>query len=472
MLGVQPTWCRDVFGVSRGVDLEPGFGEQLAQPPQAGEHPALDRAQRLAEPLGQLRLREPAVVGELDRLALVGRELAQRLLDDLALRAQPRLLVGRLAGRLDDARRSGRRGGAPRGGRGRPRGGGRASGSRCSACRARRGTSPPSATPPGIPPARRPRPAPGRARSAAPARRRPGRSGRTARRAPPSSPRETSASSASSDRWPRSFRGLPGLGSLRGRSRSRSAWSLCRLRPEEERSGRLPRPACGLDRDGDGRAAQAPAASSAASEPRSQPAGDDLAAGDHPDLVRLAGGRRRQVPDGEHRLARAVDQERRPAPCARSGESPPSRPSPRAGRRRSGRARGGATAAAASSCGRRRRRSGITGAPVSRTRSRALRGTAGSTANASAAAATRSSSSSSSQAGQTARCRSNGSPRRGRARRGRTRLPARAPRLGDVGEGAHGHRQAEAEHDDRAERGEEADHAAVEVDAVERRASR
>ena len=44
------------------------------------------------------RLREAAVVGELDRLALVGRELAQRLLDDLPLRAQPRLLVGRLAG--------------------------------------------------------------------------------------------------------------------------------------------------------------------------------------------------------------------------------------------------------------------------------------------------------------------------------------------------------------------------------------
>ena len=52
--------------------------------------------------LGELGLREAAVVGELDRLALVGRELAQRLLDDLALRAQPRLLVGRLARGLVD----------------------------------------------------------------------------------------------------------------------------------------------------------------------------------------------------------------------------------------------------------------------------------------------------------------------------------------------------------------------------------
>ena len=34
--------------------VEPGLGEQLAQPLQAGEHPALDRAERLAEPLGEL----------------------------------------------------------------------------------------------------------------------------------------------------------------------------------------------------------------------------------------------------------------------------------------------------------------------------------------------------------------------------------------------------------------------------------
>ena len=42
---------------------------------------------------------KPAVVGELDRLALVGRQLAQRLLDDSPLLAEPGLLVGRLAGR-------------------------------------------------------------------------------------------------------------------------------------------------------------------------------------------------------------------------------------------------------------------------------------------------------------------------------------------------------------------------------------
>ena len=129
-------------GALRRVDVEPGFGEQLAQPLQAGEHPALDRPERLAEPFGELGLREAAVVGELDRLALLGRELAQRLLDDLALGAQPRLFVGRLAGGLRRRRRAGRRGGAPRGGRGRRRGGGRASGSTCSACRARRGTLP------------------------------------------------------------------------------------------------------------------------------------------------------------------------------------------------------------------------------------------------------------------------------------------------------------------------------------------
>ena len=55
-----------------GVHVSPSIAlEQLAQPREPREHPALDRAERLAEPLGQLRLREPAVVGELDRLALL-----------------------------------------------------------------------------------------------------------------------------------------------------------------------------------------------------------------------------------------------------------------------------------------------------------------------------------------------------------------------------------------------------------------
>ena len=82
--------------------------------------------ERLAEPLRQLRLREAAVVGELDRLALVGGQLAERLLDDLPLRAQPRLLVGRLAGRLGEHRRAARCDDAPHGGRCRRPAGGRA----------------------------------------------------------------------------------------------------------------------------------------------------------------------------------------------------------------------------------------------------------------------------------------------------------------------------------------------------------
>ena len=38
---------------------------------------------------------------------------------------------------------------------------------------------------------------------------------------------------------------------------------------------------------------------------------------------------------------------------------------------------------------------------------------------------------------------------------------------GHLGEGAQGHRQAEAEDDERADRGEQPDQAAVEVDAAE-----
>src|SRR2546425_431737 len=58
--------------------------------------------ERPAEALGQLRLREAAVVGELERLALVVRELPQRGLDGSAALAQRGLLVGRPAGRVCD----------------------------------------------------------------------------------------------------------------------------------------------------------------------------------------------------------------------------------------------------------------------------------------------------------------------------------------------------------------------------------
>ena len=67
---------------------------------QTGEHPALDRPERLVELRGELRLREAAVVGELDRLALLGREPAKRVADDLGPRAGNDLLVRSRAGGL------------------------------------------------------------------------------------------------------------------------------------------------------------------------------------------------------------------------------------------------------------------------------------------------------------------------------------------------------------------------------------
>src|SRR5581483_7660772 len=77
-------------------------GQELAEPLEAREHPALDRAERQAEALGELGLRETAVVGELDRLPLFLRQLSERLLDDLPLRAEPGFLVGCLARGLCD----------------------------------------------------------------------------------------------------------------------------------------------------------------------------------------------------------------------------------------------------------------------------------------------------------------------------------------------------------------------------------
>ena len=47
------------------------------------------------ESLGELRLRVPTVVGELDRLTLRVREHAERLLDTLPLETEPGLLLGR-----------------------------------------------------------------------------------------------------------------------------------------------------------------------------------------------------------------------------------------------------------------------------------------------------------------------------------------------------------------------------------------
>src|SRR5213592_3300112 len=64
---------------------------------EAGEHPALDGTHGLAEPLRELRLREPAVVRELERLTLRIRKLLQRVLHALPLETQPRVLVARVA---------------------------------------------------------------------------------------------------------------------------------------------------------------------------------------------------------------------------------------------------------------------------------------------------------------------------------------------------------------------------------------
>src|SRR5437763_15022133 len=74
------------------------LAECVAEARQAREHAALDRAERLAEALGELRLRVAAVVGELDRLPLFRRELPQGLADSLALGGELGL-VGRLGAR-------------------------------------------------------------------------------------------------------------------------------------------------------------------------------------------------------------------------------------------------------------------------------------------------------------------------------------------------------------------------------------
>jgi hypothetical protein len=52
----------------------------------------------LPEPLGELRLREPAVVRELERFALLVRELSKSGLNALSLQAHPRLFVDGPAG--------------------------------------------------------------------------------------------------------------------------------------------------------------------------------------------------------------------------------------------------------------------------------------------------------------------------------------------------------------------------------------
>src|SRR5438093_3576905 len=77
--------------------LDSRLREQLAQSAEAAEHPALDRPERDAEAVGELGLGETPVVRELECLALLLRQPAQRVLHDLPALAQRGFLVGRLA---------------------------------------------------------------------------------------------------------------------------------------------------------------------------------------------------------------------------------------------------------------------------------------------------------------------------------------------------------------------------------------
>ena len=101
------------------------FRQQHPQALEAGEHAALDGAERLPEPLGELGLGEPSVVGELDRLALLGGQAAQRVRTISRARARDDALVGAGARRLGSTTRPARCADAPRGGRGRRPAGGR-----------------------------------------------------------------------------------------------------------------------------------------------------------------------------------------------------------------------------------------------------------------------------------------------------------------------------------------------------------
>ena len=76
--------------------------QHLAQPCEAGEHPALHGTQRHAEALGELGCGAP-VVGQLDRLPLPVGERPQRCLDAIALEAEPGRVRRRARGRRPPA---------------------------------------------------------------------------------------------------------------------------------------------------------------------------------------------------------------------------------------------------------------------------------------------------------------------------------------------------------------------------------
>ena len=79
------------------VPGSPSSSRMRDKPP---EHPAFDGTERLAEPLGELRLGEASVVRELERLPLRVGKVAQRRLHALALQPQERILLRALDGRL------------------------------------------------------------------------------------------------------------------------------------------------------------------------------------------------------------------------------------------------------------------------------------------------------------------------------------------------------------------------------------
>src|SRR5207249_1091925 len=53
-----------------------GLVQEITQLAQAQAHPGFDRAKRLVQPLSDLGAGQAAVIGQLDRLALVGRQRA------------------------------------------------------------------------------------------------------------------------------------------------------------------------------------------------------------------------------------------------------------------------------------------------------------------------------------------------------------------------------------------------------------
>ena len=263
---------------------------------QAGEHAALDRAERLS----RAARRAPTASGRRSR-----RARSPRAARPGAGAARPgRLRAATRSHASSSARRrsapvrlssgSARRrslaadevDGAPVDERQEPR---------ARPSRARRMYGRPRARRRGTPPGRRPRRAPRRAGSVARARRRRGRSGRRARRARARRRAATSASSASSESCAR----LRAHGARPGPRSPTTEMAIAltaadtsgRFRPEEDRQRRRRRSAGPLERDRDRRRLRDPLREQDRLQPlppRKSPAGVAALAADHPGLVGLA----------------------------------------------------------------------------------------------------------------------------------------------------------------------------------------